>query len=199
MLRRTIARSCAWLLIAMAWGCSSPDYDPPTLINQLRVLAVRADPPWLGPGATTVDMLAVGTDQKLCYAWQLCLFAWSEAGNYRCLDPELAKDLGTGATASTSVLDLLGLLPNVAAVLERKGLLPPAELSGDPVGGSSDDGSSDSGTEPQSDSGLEVQILFLVGEADLWGGNCPSVAEALAKPARIGRAASLATNRSPWA
>lgn len=177
MLRGTIGRSCAWLLATLALGCSSPDYDPPTLINQLRVLAVRAEPPWLGPATTKLDMLAVGSDAPLCYAWQLCLFAWSEGGNYRCLDPELAKDLGTAPTAATSVFDLLGLLPNVAAVLERKGLLPPAELSTGPGSGGSD-----SGTEPESDSGLEVQVLFLVGEASLWGGTCPTVAEALARP-----------------
>ena len=183
MTHRCVAarRLLRWLLPALALaGCDQPNYAPPTLIDRLRVIAVRAEPPWLGVGPTQLRAKAVGApdDAVLCHAWSLCLFAWQEDGNYQCIDPELAVDLGTGATATVSVLDLLPLLPKVPTVLQRKGLLPPDELSGGDDGG----GGAPGDDTPESDTGFEVQVLFQVSEAAMWGGSCPSATEALAAP-----------------
>lgn len=180
----TSARTLLPIVLTLA-GCDQPDYAPPTLIDHLRVIAVRAEPPYLGVAETNFDLLAVGHDpqQPLCYAWSLCLFAWQEGGNYRCIDPELAVDLGNGPTARASVLDLLPLLPKVPEVLQRKGLLPPDELggagNGPDGGGGGTDGATDAGDEQQ---GLEVQLLFQVSERALWGGTCPDTATALSDP-----------------
>ncbi len=170
-----VALTCATLA-----ACDTPDYPPPTLVDQLRVLAVRAEPPHLGVAPSAIDVLAVGHQGPLCYAYQACLFAWAEAGMYRCLDADIALDLGTEATATVSVLDLLTLLPKVTAVLQKKGLLPPGEIR--LGGGDGTDVGGDGTDAAEGDTGLEIQILFQVAEAGLYGGACPSVAEALAKP-----------------
>lgn len=167
------------IIALLAVGCDSPAYPPPTLIDQLRVLAVRAEPPYLGIAPSRLDLLAVGSEAPLCIAWQLCLFAWAEGGAFGCLDPAIASDLGTGATAEVSVLDLLPLLPKVPEVLRRKGLAPPAELN---VGGDGGGGGTDAGEPPTGDAGLQVQILFVVAEAAVTGGVCPSASAALARP-----------------
>ncbi len=160
-------------------GCSSPNYDPPTLVKTMRVLAVKAEPPYIGLGPSTFSAFVVNqpADDTLCYAWAVCLFAWENNGNYECLDPKLQLDLGNGETASTSLPALLGLLENLQPVLAEKGFNPPTNVEGP-------DGATDSATDaPEASEGLSVKLLFQVSEARIWGGSCPNdTTTMLAKP-----------------
>ncbi|HAN30912.1 MAG TPA: hypothetical protein DCQ06_04890, partial [Myxococcales bacterium] len=79
------------LMWVVCCACSST-YNPPSLINKLRVIGVRAEPPVVSViGKTKLEPLVVGydTQEPLCYAWSLCLFALSADGNFACLDPDL--------------------------------------------------------------------------------------------------------------
>ncbi|HAN30778.1 MAG TPA: hypothetical protein DCQ06_04205, partial [Myxococcales bacterium] len=111
-------------MCALQLGCSGPDYDPPTLITGFRVLAVRAEPPYvaLAPSQLSAFVLKSAPEQSLCYAWALCPFAWENEGNYECLDPRLQVDLGNDAEASMSLFELFDVFDDLPKVLEEKGL-----------------------------------------------------------------------------
>lgn len=160
------------LLVAMSAACNSM-YDPPSLINKLRVLGVRAEPPVLTvTGPTTLEPLVVGydADQPLCYAWSLCLFALSDGGNFRCIDAELETSLGTGSTASVNAGQVFEMLPKIGEVFDKLGLNPP-EIEGQ------------SPTDLAQDSTTEIYVRFKFAEAGTEGGTCPTDATAwLEKP-----------------
>ena len=158
-------------------GCDDANYDPPTLIKTMRVLAVRADPPYIGLAPTRVSAFVVGQTpgETLCYAWALCPFAWEEDGNYACLDPSLQVDLGNAPTANANLLALLTVLEKLPAVLAAKGLQPPKDVAVD--------GATDKPSDVAVDAGFEVRLLFQISEARIWGGTCPNdTTKMLAKP-----------------
>jgi hypothetical protein len=60
--------------IALSAGCST-DFDPPSRVTGLRVLAVRADQPYAPPGAT-VQLSALAVDpaaRPLTWGWGTCV------------------------------------------------------------------------------------------------------------------------------
>lgn len=130
-----------WLSTALATGvlavgaCGQVEYDPPSLVNKLRVLGVRAEPPVIKPPLDTdLKLLAVGMPEgaTLCYAWAFCPFAWAKEGQFACVDPDLQVALGTEATARVGIAELLEVQAKVPAVLEKLKLTLPAGLNGPP-------------------------------------------------------------------
>lgn len=168
-----------WLSLALlastllGTGCGA-DYAPPSLINKLRIIGARAEPPVLTTaGKSQLDMLVVGNDpaEPLCYAWSFCLFALAQDGNYVCVDPDLELDLGTGPTAEVGAVDAFSLLPKIEPVFKKLGLNPPSQLTGG------------ANADPSDASGFELTVRFKVAEAGSEGGTCPSDGLAwLAKP-----------------
>lgn len=178
---RTIAFAACCL--AVFSGCQ-PEYDPPSLINKLRVLGVRAEPPQIRLTQTTqLDALVVGYDkqQPLCHAWALCFFALAKDGNYRCLDPDLQVDLGTSAAPTVSIGDVLAIAPKVVPTLTRLGfpvpegfdLLKPPDPDPDPVKRAARKRSND-----RIQARFQLTVLFKIATADEFGGTCPTDATA---------------------
>ncbi len=46
-------------LLAAAAGCGIPQFDPPSLVNSVRILAIKAEPPEAAPGDSVVVTTAV--------------------------------------------------------------------------------------------------------------------------------------------
>ncbi|MCO4760268.1 MAG: hypothetical protein KC502_02115 [Myxococcales bacterium] len=156
---QNIGRLVLGCALALSLGCQQP-YDPPSLINKLRVVAVNAQPPVLTTAPTTLRPLVIGNDpeQGLCYAWSLCLFAVSQNGNYVCVDPELEVGLGNEPTAKVALVDALTLLPKIPGVFEKLKIELPKGLGlPDP---------SDANKQPSLEdlSGLEIFVRFKVAE-----------------------------------
>jgi hypothetical protein len=153
------------LLTALICGCGG-GYDPPSLINKLRVLAVRADPPVVrATGPTTLQPLIAGvaSGEQLCYAWAFCPFAWPKDGNFRCFDPRLQRSLGTSATATMTPATLFSALAEAPAVFEDLGIKIPDGL---------EPGATP--TEGTENAQLETYILFKFATAASEGGVCPT-------------------------
>ena len=159
--RRLTAVGLALPLWMSVCGCNVT-YDPPSLINKLRVVAVRADPPVLSAATTTLQPLILGAsaDAKLCYAWSLCLFALAKDGRYACVDPELETSLGQGPTAQVSLQQAFGLLSRIKPVFDKLDINIPKEF-----GGGGPPSLADAG-------GFEVFVRFKVAERD--GDACPA-------------------------
>jgi len=82
-------------------ACASP-LPPPSLVDSLRVLAVRADPPIATPGAeVTLDLLIAdphGADRPLAIGWAGCLDP-TGGDPASCFDERRATRLGDGPVA----------------------------------------------------------------------------------------------------
>ncbi len=181
--RLTVLRSnrgvAAIVALALLVGCSGLDSDPITLVNHLRVLAIHADPPYIaGPGSsmkpgfgapTRIEPLVVGAEEpdKLCYAWVLCPFALSKDGNFRCLDESIEVDLGTKRVAHVGALEALAAFSKLKELGDKVGTGISIPGGGAP-GGGAPGGGAGSGVA------LEVFIQFMISEASVWGGVCPT-------------------------
>jgi len=81
----------------------------PTHVVNLRVLAVRADPPEVraptgeGFATTSVDALVVGEEGALSYSWSLCFIPGRVVDGQLCLDPASEVALGQGRSATIPV------------------------------------------------------------------------------------------------
>ncbi len=156
-------------------GCQA-EHDPPSLINKLRVLGVRAQPPQvrLGP-PTKLDMLVVGHkgDAKLCYAWAFCPIALSLEGNFRCVDAELQTPLGTGAETTLSSAQVQAAMDpdKLKKVLAKHGFSLPSQLD--------QGGQSDINDIAKQLASFEFFVLFKVADSREFGGMCPTEANAM--------------------
>ncbi len=160
-------------------GCGQT-YDPPSLINKLRVLAIRADPPVMRATApTTLEPLVVGAPDgaQLCYAWAFCPFAWPKDGNFRCFDPRLQSALGTGSSAVVTPAAVFKALAEAPAVFADLGLEMPDNLPN----GSTDEAPA-----------FETYVLFKIATAESEGGSCPSDVDAWLEQPCTDRSACLA-------
>lgn len=160
----------AALLCSQLVGCQ-PNYDPPSLINKLRVLGVRASPPQVRIGGTTsFDALVVGhdVDQPLCFAWAFCPLAFPRDGEFKCIDDEVVVPLGNGSTAElTSQQVQEATSPEkLQKVLDKHGFKLPAQLD----------------TTEQPDiqavakqlAAFQLYVMFKIATADEFGGTCPT-------------------------
>lgn len=194
-----LARRLGAVLICVALAgltaCSGLDSDPVTLVNSLRVLAIRADPPYIaGPGSgapagpptvTRIEPLVVGAGDpsKLCYAWVLCPFALSKDGNFRCLDARLEVDLGVNPTAAVDQTHAFASLSRLAELGDLVGTgisIPGGGASGGGSGGSGSSGGGSSGGKPEGGAAgavaIEFYVQFMISEPRVWGGTCPTSA-----------------------
>ena len=84
-------------------ACDNVGFEEFGEISKLRVLAVRVDPPEIGPGETAViDALVVGTDEPIGYRWEVCLFTDGPDEFYRCAEEDgqvLGAPLGADSIA----------------------------------------------------------------------------------------------------
>jgi hypothetical protein len=155
------------------------DFRPPSLVDGLKVIAVRAEPPYIaatGGSGTRLEAKVVGVDPQapLCHAWALCLFAANADGRFGCVDQRLQVDLGTDASATATVLDVLRLLDGYHAFMADQ---PQAGLADAPTP-----------TGPPGSSGApEVTVLFGVAEAAAFGGTCPASASAFLRTGCLDR------------
>ena len=161
-LRRWLVASVISVVLCGS-GCSD-EFSPPSLVETVRVLAVRATPPYLPTSpaeTTTVDAKVVGVTpgEPLCYAWGLCLLTTQQDGSFQCLDPELQLSLGTEATAEVRFEQVTTLALQAADYLAAQGL----SGTGAPPGAASDGPAS----QP-------VKLLFGIGEKSSFADGCPA-------------------------
>jgi hypothetical protein len=113
-MRRVLAAASIVLAVVLALGAGgcSRDFDPSTLINKLRLLAVKAEPPNIPFGATTtMTATAFAPAATPTITWDACLLApvpgSGEAVNEDCVglpegDPSLLP-FGTGDTVTATM------------------------------------------------------------------------------------------------
>lgn len=102
--------------LALAWSaaCSPIDFEEPWEVQKLRVLAVVAEPPELGPGETT-EIRAFSAspreDATFSWRWEVCLLTGGPETSFACeptgdaeLDGWLAS-LGEGAEGDLFTLE----------------------------------------------------------------------------------------------
>jgi hypothetical protein len=106
---KAIAIVAACLLLG-ASACEADGEAPRTLITGPRVLAIKAQPPELPPGAsTTVSILVAGTEgQAMTVAWSRCLLGPlpGQASNPDCvanLQAPYIEPIGEGTTITTTM------------------------------------------------------------------------------------------------
>ena len=92
---------CLLLVSLMAWQCGGKDFDPKSLLNTYRVVAIQASPPSIGLTETTQiklwdfhpnDVLKDETRPNIKYSWSLCPFSIGALRAYRCETEELVLD-----------------------------------------------------------------------------------------------------------
>ena len=153
------------VLVASATGCGG-DFAPPSLVETVRVLAIRAQPPFLPttPSATTTldaKVVGVGAGQALCHAWGLCLLTTTQAGAFRCADPALQLNLGTTPSVTVDFAQVMTLTLQAQAYAAKLG----RSFTGGPPA------SDNPGAAPES---VPVTVLFGVGERDSFPAGCPA-------------------------
>lgn len=97
-------------LTALATGCGFESADP-AVVTDLRILAVRADPPEAGPGDTvTMSALAAdpyGNGRTIGYTWGLCQLEIGDGVSDCSLDTALvlSNDAQASVDVPTDILD----------------------------------------------------------------------------------------------
>ncbi len=81
--------------------------NPRTLIQELRVLAIVADPPEVShPSTSNLAPLVAGAEGEVRYEWSMCFVPGPEYAGYPCLDEAAELPLGEEETALALVPDL---------------------------------------------------------------------------------------------
>lgn len=77
-------------------GCDDAGFEQAEEISKLRVLAIRVEPPELGPGALgRIDALVVTPDARpVRYVWEVCAFDTGPDGAFACATDEQGEVLG---------------------------------------------------------------------------------------------------------
>ena len=180
-------RSLALLTSLALLGACTPDYDPPSLVNKLRVLGIRAEPPFVGlAGEVTFTTLAVGeqAEQKLCYAWAFCPFALAKDGNFQCITAGLQVDMGTDPTPTLAAAQWFALFADqdqFQAELKKAGLDFSAVAKPSSTNDKCNVTSATAAPGGMAIGNLEAYVLFQIAEAGLYGGTCPKSATATLK------------------
>ncbi len=104
--RRTVPSAAAAMMLALGHATCAAPLPAPSLVDSLRVLAVRATPPVAAPGAeVALDLLVAdpaGDDRALAIEWAGCL-APADGDPVRCFDEARASRLGGGPTARVTI------------------------------------------------------------------------------------------------
>ena len=103
-MKSTIFAVTAGAALALV-GCSRSDFNTPTKLNKVRILAIQAEPPQPALGASTTLRALVyqpppadgGTAEPLTYSWSWCPLATSSANGFACpIDQATADQLFAG-------------------------------------------------------------------------------------------------------
>ena len=143
MTRGTFSTVIVVVIGFIASACGGDMAKSSDIVN-LRVLAIRADPPEVkAPEGTdiavvSVDALVVGGQGAVTYDWSLCLVPGVLTEGVLCLDEDAEIPLGQGRSASVPIPSLESVMANV-----------PAEFQGFTIDLSS---------------GLPVQVQLTVGD-----------------------------------
>lgn len=143
-------------------GCAG-EFDPPSLVNSLRALAIKAEPPMLSmsPNDTTkLSALVAGaaTDAALCHAWGICAFALQGDGTYRCADDELSVPISVADKAVVTFAHIGQLIAGATKLGQQRGA--PSSRSG--TGGAPDIAD------------FSVLVHYAVADKAAMGGTCPA-------------------------
>ena len=93
-----------------AAGCTE-EASPRNLVEELRVLAIVADPPEVShPSTSTLQALVAGAEGEVAWVWSACFFPGSAYEGFPCLDEAAEVDLGTEASATALIPDLSPIL-----------------------------------------------------------------------------------------
>ncbi len=175
------------LLVPCAVACTDT-FRPPSLVDGLKVIAVRAQPPYvavLSGTGSVLDAKVVGVpaDEPLCHAWALCLYASSANGQFGCIDPLLQVDLGVDATASASVAAVGQLLQGLQTYsASHPGLGQPNDATPTKL--------------PATTQAPEITVLFGVAQRAAFGGVCPATASAFLQAGCVDRDRCVIGQRS---
>jgi hypothetical protein len=132
--RRPAAPGVAALaaVAAMALGACSNDFDPPSYLGDLRVLAIVADPLEAGPGeqVTLAPVLHVPPGQTVtALGWSFCPLALDATQGFACVITEcevaLAADPATGAVTVDPSAEAQACVAALAAAGDGGGAAPP--------------------------------------------------------------------------
>ncbi len=181
---RSVFIAPALLLCLLVGGaCDRVEFEPRTLVNRMRVLAVRAEPPALGFGGKSQLSMKVVTfegDEPLCHAWAFCLMgALQQTDNLSCLDDDLLVPLGVAPEATVTFAQVMETFGNVGKVMEKLGLNPPEDqLAQDKP---DEKQCPEDGEKPLDFN--EFPIYFKVAAASEFGGTCPTDPLAMLAPA----------------
>ena len=105
-------RICPGLLVMVLGflaGACGGDMAAATHVVNLRVLAIRADPPEVrapegdAVAETSMDALVVGEEGAVSYSWRLCFVPGIVTDGQPCLDPSTEIALGQGRSATIPV------------------------------------------------------------------------------------------------
>jgi len=156
---RTISIAAAMLLSFISIACDE-QFDPRTLVTELRVLGIAAEPVDVAPGEVTeITALVVEPEgEPVTYLWELCIIDDGPDSQYACrnellgLDEELLAGLVLGTTPTVNFayfVDGEALQEACEAALSDVGEVPDfVEL-------------------PDCDEGLDVRIRLSVRAGDV--------------------------------
>jgi len=124
----------ALLVAAVSALACAPDFAPRSVIENLRVLAIVAEPLELQPGTTSITLTArtvlvsgkAGAPRAA--QWSFCPFSLGSSVGYACVSPACEYPIGTGPTVTYDVA--VGLQACYAALRASGGL--PASVPPDP-------------------------------------------------------------------
>ncbi len=114
------------LFTAAFFSCSGEEEEPPSIVRDLRILAISAEPADLVIGENMVfeALVTSPVDDELAYQWEWCPFTEGSDDFFDCPvedDPELAAlfDLGTEQTASLDSVTASLVLVGICDALEE--------------------------------------------------------------------------------
>lgn len=125
------------LLLLLSFGCGENPFPPQTLVERLRILGVRAEPPEVDPLAT-IELSALvadpqGQGRELQFTWAVCLIMLgSEAMDIDCPGPDSYPLEGQGPLSELHIPDLVAWLAEQGFPLDQIEQVPdeqiPAEM-----------------------------------------------------------------------
>jgi hypothetical protein len=116
-----------WLALLGLAACA-PDFTPRSVLQDVRVLALVADPPELGPGESVTvapKLFAPGDPpEDVSCAWTFCPFSLGSSVGYACAAPACEVSLSPAADGSVTA-DPTALALQCLQTLQQGGSLPP--------------------------------------------------------------------------
>ena len=114
-------------LVAAMWCGCGEDEDPPSIVSDLRILAISAEPADLASGEVMAfEALVTAPDEtELTYRWEWCPFTEGADEFFECpiddADPELAAlfDLGSESTARLDSVTATLVLVSICEALDE--------------------------------------------------------------------------------